>query len=72
VIEHDGGYAYTADGTVSETFAKPALALAAARRAAAEQRVPGKTTTIAYETADGIWHREVASGDDRPQTEIET
>ena len=37
----------------------------------AEQRVPGRTETIEYETADGKWHTETAAGSDRPETDIE-
>ena len=64
IVEHDGGWAYTVDGVFSESFATHAKALAAARRAAAEQRVPGRTEEIQYETADGKWHTETASGSD--------
>src|ERR1700716_876044 len=42
VVEHDGGWAYTVSGVFSEPFPTHAMALAAARRAAAEQRVPGR------------------------------
>ncbi len=52
-------------------FATHAAALAAAKRAAAEQRVPGRTEAIEYETADGKWHTETAAGSDRPETDIE-
>ena len=48
-----------------------AAALAAAKRAAAEQRVPGRTEAIEYETADGKWHTETAEGSDRPETDVE-
>ena len=48
-----------------------AAALAAARRAAAEQRVPGRTEVIEYETADGKWQTETAAGNDRPETDVE-
>ena len=41
IVEHDGGWAYTVNGVFSEPFATHAVALAAAKRAAAEQRVPG-------------------------------
>jgi hypothetical protein len=58
IVQHDGGWAYAA-------------ALAAAKRAAAEQRVPGRTEAIEYETADGKWHTETAAGSDRPETDIE-
>jgi hypothetical protein len=71
IVQHDGGWAYTVDGVFSETFATHAAALAAAKRAAAEQRVPGRTEAIEYETADGKWHSETASGSDRPETDIE-
>jgi hypothetical protein len=71
IVQHDGGWAYTVDGVFSEAFATHAAALTAAKRAAAEQRVPGRTEAIEYETADGKWHTETASGSDRPDTEIE-
>ena len=54
-----------------EPFPSHAAALAAARRVAREQRVPGRTEAIEYETADGKWHTETASGSDRPQTDVE-
>jgi hypothetical protein len=71
VVRHDDGWAYTAGGTFSESFPTHQAALAAARRAAAEQRVPGQTEAIEYEDESGKWHRETASGDDRPQTDVE-
>jgi len=71
IVEHDGGWAYTVDGVFSEAFPSRASALAAARRVAAEQRTPGRTEVIAYETADGKWHTETASGSDRPETRVE-
>jgi hypothetical protein len=71
IVQHDGGWAYTVDGTFSESFPTHAAALLAARQAAAEQRVPGRTEVIEYETPDGKWHTETAAGRDRPETEIE-
>ena len=71
IVQHDGGWAYTVDGVFSEPFASHAAALAAAKRAAAEQRVPGRTEAIEYETADGKWHVETAAGGDRPDTDVE-
>ena len=56
VVKHENGWAYKARGTFSETFPTHEAALAAAKAAAAEQRVPGETVGIEYETADGIWH----------------
>ena len=56
---------------VLEPFSTRAAALAAARRAAAEQRVPGRTEVIEYETPDGKWRSETAAGSDRPETDVE-
>ena len=71
IVQHDGGWAYTVNGVFSEPFPNHAAALAAARRVAAEQRVPGRTEAIQYETADGKWHTETAAGNDRPETDVE-
>jgi len=71
IVQHDGGWAYTVDGVFSEAFATHAAALAAAKRAAAEQRVPGRSEAIEYETADGTWHSATAAGTDRPETDVE-
>ena len=71
IVQHDGGWAYTVDGVFSEAFATHAAALAAAKRAAAEQRVPGRTEAIQYETAEGKWLTETADGSDRPETDVE-
>jgi hypothetical protein len=71
IVEHDGGWAYTVDGVFSETFRSHAAALAAAKRVAAEQRAPGRTEVIEYETADGKWHVETSAGSDRPETDVE-
>ena len=71
IVEHDGGWAYTVDGVFSESYPSHAAALAAARRVAAEQRTPGRTEVIQYETPDGRWRTETASGSDRPETDVE-
>ena len=71
IVEHDGGWAYTVNGVFSESFPNHAAALAAAKRAAAEQRTPGRTEVIEYETPDGRWHTETAEGSDRPETDVE-
>ena len=70
IVEHDGGWAYKVDGVFSEPFATHQDALAAARAAAAEQRVPGHTEAIEWEDANGKWHTETAAGSDRPDTEV--
>jgi Uncharacterized protein conserved in bacteria (DUF2188) len=71
IVRHDDGWAYTVDGVFSEAFPTHAKALAAARRAAAEQRVPGQTEVIQYEDANGHWHTETAGGRDRPETDVQ-
>jgi hypothetical protein len=70
VVEHDGGWAYTVDGVFSETFPSHDAAAKAAGRAAAEQRAPGETAEIEYETKAGKWKVEHARGTDRPSTEV--
>jgi hypothetical protein len=70
IVQHDGGWAYKVDGVFSEPFPTHAAALAAAKRAAHEQRVPGQTHVIEYEDAAGKWHTETAPGSDRPETEV--
>jgi hypothetical protein len=71
IVEHDGGWAYRADGVYSETFRSREAARAAAQRAAREQRVPGREVGISWEDQDGRWHNEVAEGGDRPETEVD-
>ena len=71
IVQHEDGWAYKVGDVFSETFPTHAAALAAARIAAGEQKVPGETVGIEYETEDGIWHREVDPGSDRPQTAVE-
>jgi hypothetical protein len=71
IVEHDGGWAYRADGVYSETFASHADARTAAERVAREQSVPGEPTEISYEDKQGRWHDERSSGHDRPETEVE-
>jgi hypothetical protein len=70
VVEHDGGWAYKADGVFSETFATRAAAHEAAEQAAAEQQVGGDDEAIEYQDGEGVWHEENASGGDRPETEV--
>ena len=70
IVQHDGGWAYTVDGSFSETFPTHDAALKAAKRAAAEQQVAGDTHGIVYETAAGEWREELSDGGDRPSTEV--
>ena len=71
IVQHEDGWAYRADGTYSETFRSHDAALAAARRAAGEQRISGDTTGITWEDERGVWREELSEGADRPQTEVE-
>ncbi len=70
IVEHDGGWAYKVGSVFSEPFASRALAAAAAKRAATEQTVPGRTEVIQFEDEKGKWHEETAPGSDRPTTQI--
>lgn len=70
IVEHDGGWAYKVGDTFSETFRSHAAAVAAAQRAAGEQRVGGSTEGIRYEDSQGRWHDEIAQGSDRPETVV--
>ncbi len=60
IVEHDGGWAYTVDG-VFRKLPTHAAALAAAKRAAAEQRVPRPHRGDRIRTSDGKWHTETAA-----------
>jgi hypothetical protein len=71
IVEHDGGWAYRVSATFSETFPSHDAARLAAERAAREQQVGGDTVGISYEDSRGQWHEEIASGGDRPATEVE-
>jgi hypothetical protein len=70
IVPHDGGWAYTLDGVFSEAFTTHEAALAAARRVAQEQRVPGESCHIRYQLPDGTWHSEDVLGIDRPIVDI--
>jgi len=71
IVPHDGGWTYTQGGVFAETFRTREAAIAAVRTIAAEQRTPGDTEAIYFETADGKWHEEIANGEDRPEIEVE-
>ena len=70
IVQHDGGWAYTVNGSYSETLPSHEAALHAARRAAGEQRVSGDTHGIVYEDAQGQVHEELSDGRDRPDTDV--
>lgn len=71
VVPHDGGWAYKLGDVFSESFTSRAAALAAAKRVAREQHIPGNTTTIEYQDAAGVWHTDHSAGDDRPDADVE-
>src|SRR6516165_2050534 len=71
IVRHDEGWAYMVNGVFSEPFPTHDAALAAARTAAAEQRLRGHTETIEYEDDKGPGHTETAAGSDRPDTDVE-
>ena len=65
IVAHDGGWAYMLNNVFSEPFPSKSAALAAAKRVAAEQHVPGDTTHIEFQDDTGTWHSELSEGDDR-------
>jgi hypothetical protein len=71
IVQHDGGWAYKVGDVFSEPFPTHDAALAAAQRAAREQRTPGRTEAIEWEDEKGVWHTETAPGSDRPETDVE-
>lgn len=71
IVEHDYGWAYRVGDVYSETFATRREAVAAAETAAAEQEQRGPDERIEYQDSEGVWHEEMAPGDDRPETDVE-
>lgn len=71
IVQHDGGWAYKLDDVFSESFPSRTAALAAAKRVAAEQQVPGDLTHIEYQDEAGHWHSEMSEPDDRPDADVE-
>lgn len=70
IVRHEGGWAYKVGDVFSESFSTHDSAVAAARQAALEQRIPDETSYIAWEDESGVWHEETAAGTDRPITEV--
>lgn len=71
ITQHDGGWAYTFDNVYSEPFPTRIAALQAARRAAAEQRVPGESRLIEFQDEQGKWHVERSEAGDRPEADVQ-
>jgi hypothetical protein len=70
IVQHDGGWAYRVNGVFLGNLSTHAEALAAARAASVEQEIPGHTEIIEYEDDNGAWHKETASGRDRPHSVV--
>ena len=70
VVEHDGGWAYRAGETFSETFPSHDEARIAATKAAAHHQYQGSSSPIEYQNGKGEWRVEQAGGDDRPRTTV--
>ena len=70
VVAHDGGWAYKLNDVFSEPFPSRNAAVAAAKRVAAEQHIPGNTTHIEFQDEAGIWHTELSEGGDRPDADV--
>ena len=70
IVAHDGGWAYKLNDVFSEPFPTKSVALAAAKRVAFEQHIPGDTTHIEYQDESGAWHSELSEGDDRPDADV--
>jgi hypothetical protein len=70
IVAHDGGWAYTLNDVFSEPFPSKAAALAAAKRVASAQHLPGDITHIEYEDEAGKWHTELSEGGDRPDADV--
>jgi hypothetical protein len=70
IVQHDGGWAYKLNDVFSEPFRSHAAALAAAKRVAAEQHVPGELAQIEYQDETGKWRTELSEGTDRPDADV--
>ncbi|MGE3867401.1 MAG: DUF2188 domain-containing protein [Hyphomonadaceae bacterium] len=69
VVPHDGGWTYKVGEVFAETYPTKEAALAAARRAAGEQRVPTEPANIQYEDENGVWRIEHVDGRP-PETDV--
>jgi hypothetical protein len=72
VLRHDGGWAYEANGTYSETFPAREAACKAARFAACEQVPSGESSLTDYEDETGTLQHEIPDTGDRPKTRPES
>lgn len=70
IVAHDGGWAYTLDGTFSEPYPTAEVARKAAQFAAAQQHVPDGPAIIEYQDAQGEWRIEKSEGGNRPDVDV--
>jgi hypothetical protein len=70
IVEHNGGFAYQVGDVFSETFATHAAAREAARRAAQRQQLQGSPGVIQYQDGEGRWHKEISTGNDHPDADV--
>ncbi len=71
IVPHDGGWAYRPKAPsrrLSRPMMRPKPPPCARRRSS---DAPGETAAISWEGVDGKWHEELASGRDRPETDVE-
>ena len=71
IVEHEDGFAYKVGDVFSEAYPTHEMALDAAIAAADKQQRVGESEEILFQDREGRWHEEYASGEDRPDTEIE-
>ena len=70
IVKHDGGWTYKVGDVFAETFPTRSAAEEAAKRAAAEQRVPTPEHDIEFEDEKGRWHSEHSDGKP-PETDVQ-
>lgn len=69
IVPHDGGWTYKVGDVFAETYRTRAQAEAAAKRAAAEQRVATEPHDIEFEDEKGRWRTEHSDGTP-PDTDV--
>ena len=71
VVQHDGGWTYKVGDVFAETYRTKEAAMAAAQKAAAEQRLRADPAEIEYEDEKGAWRTEHSEGDVPPETDVD-
>jgi hypothetical protein len=71
VVRHENGWTYKVGDVFAETYPTHAAALAAARKAAAEQQMGAEPAEIEYEDENGVWRTEHSEGDRPPETDVD-